>query len=161
MYKILSASSEALEDMGGSKVESAVSLYNEGFVCSQALLSTYGTRFGLNRDIALKVAAAFGGGMSRLGGTCGAVTGAFMLIGLKYGNIEPKDKEARRKTYEVAREFVSKFVSLHGSIHCTDLLGCDISTPEGWNVAKKKKLFETICPKYVRDTAEIVEQILG
>jgi C_GCAxxG_C_C family probable redox protein len=149
-----------LEDIGVSKVENAVSMYKEGFVCAQALLSTYGTKFGLNRDIALKVATAFGGGMSRLGATCGAVTGAFMLIGLKYGNIEPKDKEARRKTYEVAREFVSKFESRHGSINCKDLLGCDISTPEGWNVAKRKKLFETICPKYVQDTAEIVEQIL-
>lgn len=107
MYKILSDSSEAFEDMGASKIAGAVSLYHEGFVCSQAWLTTCGTKFGLHRDIALKVAAAFGGGMSRLGATCGA-TGAFMLIGLKYGNIEPQDKE-RRKTYEVARDFVSKF----------------------------------------------------
>ncbi|UCD87418.1 MAG: C_GCAxxG_C_C family protein [Desulfobacterales bacterium] len=144
-----------------SKVESVVAMYKQGFVCSQAMLSTYGTKFGLDREIALKVAAAFGGGMSRMGKTCGAVTGAFMLIGLKHGNITPKDKQARRKTYELVREFVSKFESRHGSIKCQDLLGCDISTPEGWNAAKNNKLFETVCPKYVRHAAEIIEQILA
>lgn len=143
-----------------SKVESVVSMYREGFVCSQAMLSTYGTKFGLDREIALKVAAAFGGGMGRMGETCGAVTGAFMLIGLKYGNIKAKDKKARRKTYELVKEFVSRFESRHGSIKCKDLLGCDISTREGWNSAKKNKLFKTVCPKYVQDAAELVEQIL-
>jgi C_GCAxxG_C_C family probable redox protein len=143
-----------------SKIENAVSMFAEGFVCSQALLATYGTQLGLDREIALKAAAAFGGGMGRMGETCGAVTGAFMLIGLKYGNIKAKDKKARRKTYELVKEFVSKFESLHGSIKCKDLLGHDISTQEGWNVAKKKKVFKTVCPKYVEDAARIIEQIL-
>ena len=135
-------------------------MYKEGFVCSQALLSTYGEQFGLDREIALRVAAAFGGGMSRMGETCGAVTGAFMLIGLKHGNVKPKDKKARQKTYEVAREFVSRFESRYGSVRCKDLLGCDISTSEGYNLAKEKKLFENVCPQYVEDAAKIIEQIL-
>jgi C_GCAxxG_C_C family probable redox protein len=146
--------------MGTSKVASALSMYKEGFVCSQALLSTYGPQFGLDREIALRVAAAFGGGMSRMGETCGAVTGAFMLIGLKHGNVKPKDKKARQKTYEVARAFVSRFESRHGSVRCKDLLGCDISTSEGYNLAKEKKLFENVCPQYVEDAAKIIEQIL-
>jgi len=41
------------------------------------------------------------------------------------------------------------------------LLGCDISTPEGLNSSREKNLFTTICPKYVRDAAGIVEDILG
>jgi C_GCAxxG_C_C family probable redox protein len=143
-----------------SKVKEAVSMFGKGFVCTQALLATYGTQFGIDREIALKVAAAFGGGMGRMGETCGAVTGAFMLIGLKYGNIKAKDKKARRKTYELVKEFVSKFESLHGSIKCKDLLGHDISSPEGWNAAKKKKVFKTVCPKYVKDAARIIEQII-
>ena len=98
--------------------------------------------------------------MGRMGETCGAVTGAFMLIGLKYGNIKAKDKKARRKTYELVKEFVSKFESLHGSIKCKDLLGHDISSQEGWNAAKKKKVFKTVCPKYVKDAARIIEQII-
>ena len=143
-----------------SKVQDVVAMYKKGFVCSQAMLSTYGMQFGIDREIALKVAAAFGGGMGRMGETCGAVTGAFMLIGLKCGNTKAKDKKARRKTDELVREFVSKFEAKHGSIRCKDLLGYDLSTSDGWKTAKKKKLFKTVCSGFVQDAAEIIEQML-
>jgi C_GCAxxG_C_C family probable redox protein len=110
--------------------------------------------------MALKLAAGFGGGMAHKGETCGAVTGAVMLIGLKHGNTKAKDKKARRKTYELVQEFIGQFESRHGSTRCRDLLGHDLSTPEGYDAAKKKKLFRRACPKYVKDAAEIVEQIL-
>jgi C_GCAxxG_C_C family probable redox protein len=143
-----------------NRVEHALSMFEEGFVCSQALLVTYGDQFGLDRDSALKVSAAFGGGMCRMGDACGAVTGAFMVIGLKYGNVEPKDKKTREKTYKMARQFVRKFEDRNGSINCKALLDCDISTPKGLSTAREKKLFQTVCPKYVRDAAEIVEEIV-
>ncbi|UCD85357.1 MAG: C_GCAxxG_C_C family protein, partial [Deltaproteobacteria bacterium] len=80
-----------------SKVKSAVSCFKEGFSCSQVLLSTYGTDFGLDRETALKVAGAFGGGMGRMGEVCGAVTGAFMVIGLKHGMVKGEDNKAKEK----------------------------------------------------------------
>ena len=95
-----------------------------------------------------------------MGETCGAVTGAFMVIGLKYGNTEADDEEAREKTYKVVREFVDRFGGRHGSLRCKDLLGCDISTPEGRSTAKENKLYDTVCPKLVQEAAEIIEQIL-
>lgn len=144
-----------------SRVELASSCFSEGFVCSQALLSTYSEQFGLDREIALKVADGFGGGMGRMGGACGAVTGAFMVIGLKHGRIIVEDRKAHEKTNSLVNEFVRRFKSRNGSIVCGELLGYDISTPEGLNSAREKKLFTTVCPKYVRDAAEIVEQILG
>lgn len=143
-----------------TRVEHALFMFKEGFVCSQALLATYGEQLGLDRDVALKLAEAFGGGMCRIGKTCGAVTGAFMVIGLKYGNVQAKDKKARDKTYELARKFVRKFEDRNGTTVCNKLLGCDISTPQGLNTAREKRLFQTVCPKYVRDAAEIVERIL-
>ena len=48
--------------------EAAVSRFKEGFSCSQAILSTFGEQFGLDRDTALKLAAGFGGGMGRMAG---------------------------------------------------------------------------------------------
>jgi C_GCAxxG_C_C family probable redox protein len=135
-------------------------MFKEGFVCSQALLAVYGEQFGMKRETALKVSAAFGGGVCRTGETCGAVTGALMVIGLRYGNVKAKDKKAREKTYELAREFVRGFEGRNGTINCKRLLDCDISTPEGLSIAREKKLFQTVCPKYVQDAAEIVEQIL-
>ncbi|MFX0163142.1 MAG: C-GCAxxG-C-C family protein [Candidatus Hodarchaeota archaeon] len=143
-----------------SRVEQAVSCFKEGFSCSQALLSTYGVEFGLDRETALKVSGAFGGGMGRMGETCGAVTGAFMVIGLKYGNTRVDDRQAKEKTYSLVKEFVDKFKSRNGSIVCRELLGCDISTPEGMEIAKEKNLFATLCPKLVSDAAEIIEQTL-
>ena len=133
----------------------AASCFKEGFNCAQAVLSAYGPNFGLDRGLALKVAAAFGGGMGRLGGTCGAVTGALMAIGLRCGTVKV-DEQAKEKTYRLVREFTEAFRSRNGSIVCRELLGLDISTPEGRKQAMEKKLFTTLCPKLVRDAAEII-----
>jgi C_GCAxxG_C_C family probable redox protein len=143
-----------------NKVERAVSCFNDGFSCSQAVLSTYGAQFGLDRDRALKVAGAFGGGMGHMGETCGAVTGALMVIGLKYGQTRVEDKEAKKKTYRLVKEFVEKFSARNGSINCTELLGCDLSTPDGMQRANEQNLFTTRCPKFVQDAAEILEELL-
>jgi C_GCAxxG_C_C family probable redox protein len=142
------------------EVEHAVSCFEDGFSCSQAVLSAYAGRFGLDREMALKVSGAFGGGMGHLGETCGAVTGAFMLIGLKYGKTRVGDEQRRDKAHSLVREFAREFKSRNGSIMCRELLGCDISTSEGMKLAEENELFITRCPRFVRDAAEIIEQIL-
>jgi C_GCAxxG_C_C family probable redox protein len=143
-----------------SMAEAAVARFQEGCSCSQAILSTYGEQFGLDWETALKVAAGFGGGMGRMGGTCGAVTGALMVLGLKYGGTNAGDSEAKETTYERVREFAARFTARHGSVACKDLLGCDISSPEGLAAARERGLFSTICPKFVRDAAELLEAML-
>jgi C_GCAxxG_C_C family probable redox protein len=143
-----------------TRVARALSMFKKGFACSQALLATYGEPFGLDRDTALRVSAPFGGGMCRMGETCGAVTGALMVIGLKHGNVEAKDKNSRNKTYELAETFVRRFKERNATVNCSRLLGCDISTREGLREAREKKLFKTVCPKYVRDAAKIIEQLI-
>lgn len=143
-----------------NKVQCAVSCFEEGFICSQALLSTYCTELGLDREIALKVSAAFGGGIARMGGICGAVSGGVMVLSLKHGHTKAADQQTREKTYSLVRELTDKFSSRNGSIICKDLLGCDINTPEGLQMARDKELFSIVCPKFVRDAAEIVEQLL-
>jgi C_GCAxxG_C_C family probable redox protein len=144
-----------------NQVERALAVFEEGFSCTQALLSTYGPQFGLDREMALKVAGALGGGMGRMGQTCGAVTGAFMVIGLKYGKTRAEDDQAKEKAYSLVREFADRFQSRNGSTVCSQLLNCDISTPEGRKLAEREQLYTTLCPKFVQDAAEIVEQILG
>ena len=115
---------------------------------------------GIDRERALRVAGAFGGGMGRMGATCGAVTGAFMAIGLKCGKVRAEDDAAREKTYELVREFVTRFQSRHGSMSCKELLGYDLSNPQEREKAKEKGLFDTLCPQLVRDAVEILEEIL-
>jgi C_GCAxxG_C_C family probable redox protein len=115
---------------------------------------------GLDREHALRVAGAFGGGMARMGETCGAVTGAFMVIGLKYGKTKAEDDTARDRTYELVDEFVTRFKDRHGSIICKELLGYDLSNPQEREAAKEKGLFDTLCPQLVRHATEILEEIL-
>lgn len=143
-----------------TRVQRAVSCFKKGFNCSQAIFSTYGEMFGLDRELALKISCAFGGGVGRMGGTCGAVTGAFMVIGLKYAMTNVEDKPAKERTYAVVKEFARRFELRNGSIVCKELLGYDISTPEGLKVIHENHLFTTLCPKFVQDSAEILEVLL-
>jgi len=143
-----------------NNVSPAVALFKNGFNCSQAILSVYGPKFGLDRETALKLACGFGGGM-RMGQVCGAVTGAFMVIGLKYGQFDAADKESKEKTYRLVKEFAEKFTLRNSSIICKELLGCDISTSEGIKTATEKDLFNYFCPKMVQDAAEILEEMLS
>ncbi len=139
--------------------ELAAALFSQGLSCSQAVFSVYAGEYGLDKDAASKIASGFGGGMGRMGQTCGAVTGAYMVIGLKYG-AATGDREAKEKTYRAIREFAEQFKAKHGALDCKDLLGCDISTPEGFEEMKKRGLHEKVCTKLVRDACEIVDEML-
>jgi C_GCAxxG_C_C family probable redox protein len=143
-----------------SKTEQAVDCMKQTFSCSQAILSTYGPELGLDREMALRVAGSFGGGMARMGETCGAVTGALMVIGLKYGNTRADDKEAKEQTYRVVTEFVEKFRKRHYSTLCRELVGCDLGTPEGMQFFKEQGLANSVCLGLVRDAGEILEELL-
>ena len=138
-------------------IDLAVSRFKGGLSCSQAIFSTYGKELGIDNETAIKISAPFGGGMAMMGETCGAVTGAFMVIGLKYA----KDKDSKEKVYSVVKKFVDEFTTRNKSIICKELLGYDMSIPEGMNNIKEKNLIKTICPKLVKDAAEILEEILA
>lgn len=143
-----------------SRIEKANSYFADGFSCSQAILATYATDYGLDEKIALKMATGFGGGMGRLGKTCGAVSGAIMVIGLKYGRSKIDDVESKDKTYELVQIFMEKFAKINGSTACSKLLNCDINTMEGIRYAQENNLFKTLCPDFVKSSAEILEEIL-
>jgi C_GCAxxG_C_C family probable redox protein len=143
-----------------SRSDAAADDFKKGFSCSQAVLAALSGPLGLDRERALKISQSFGGGMARLGLTCGAVTGALMAIGLKYGRTRAEDEGAREKTYALVRDFIGQFKARHGSIVCNDLIGADMSTAEGHDQAAARGVFELLCPKYVRDAVEILEKIL-
>jgi C_GCAxxG_C_C family probable redox protein len=141
-----------------SEINNTVNKFLEGYACSQAILSEYCDLFDLNHETALKLAAGFAGGM-RMGGTCGAVTGAYMVLGLKFSDQNCEKAEGRKNVYKAVFEFTEKFEEINGSVNCKDLLGCDISTPEGMQVAKEKHLFQTVCPKFIKASAGILEKV--
>jgi C_GCAxxG_C_C family probable redox protein len=145
-----------------SKTELAVTQFEAGFNCSQAVFSPYAEAMGLDKDTALKIAGTFGGGMGRTGQTCGAVTGAIMALGLKYGATDSADKETKEQAYLRVQAFAQRFATRNGDdLSCKALLGCDISTADGQKMAHELGLYRSICPKLVKDAAEIVEEILA
>lgn len=120
----------------------------------------YGQQSGLDRQTALRVAGAFGAGMARTGATCGAVTGSLMVIGLHYAKTKVGDDGGRERSYALAQEFMDAFRDLNGSLLCRELLGVDVSTPEGIAAVREKDLFRTVCPKFVGSAGEILETLL-
>lgn len=142
-----------------SDADKAVACFKEGFSCSQAVFSTFAPELGLERDLALKIAGSFGGGMGRMAETCGAVTGAYMALGLKH-SASVVDPASKGENYAKVREFARMFKEKNGSTVCFELLGCDISTEEGMKEFKEKDLINQLCANFVRDAAVILEEIL-
>ncbi|MBI5301669.1 MAG: C_GCAxxG_C_C family protein [Chloroflexi bacterium] len=137
----------------------AVSAFQDGFACSQAVLSAFASDLDLPTDLALKLAAPFGGGIARRGEMCGAVSGALLVIGLTTGNVAAQDQEAKDRTYALVREFIVRFQARHSTITCRELLDCDISVPAELQRARDAQLFANVCPKLVRSAAEIVGEL--
>ena len=98
--------------------------------------------------------------MARTGETCGAVSGALMVIGLLHGKIRTEDDDSRERTYALAQEFMEAFRERNGSLLCRGLLGVDVSTPEGIASVRERDLFRTVCPKFVGDAGDILEELL-
>ena len=98
--------------------------------------------------------------MARTGGTCGAVTGALMVIGLKHAKTRADDDDSRELAYAMAQDLMDAFRERNGSLLCREILGADVSTPEGIAEVRKRDLFRTVCPKFVRDAGEILEGLL-
>lgn len=107
--------------MTTSRIDEAVECFGCGFSCSQAVFSTYAETMGLDTTTALKISGPFGGGMAAMRETCGAVTGAFRVLGLKYGKTKADDDAAKQKSYAVVREFVEKFNARDRSLNRRDL----------------------------------------
>lgn len=90
--------------------------------------------------------------------TCGAVTGALMVIGLRHGRISPEDEASKEKVRKLSMEFTKKFRKRHRSISCRKLLGCSIGSKKGKKEAEIAGAFDN-CPEYVNTAAEILEEM--
>lgn len=142
-----------------TKAEKAVSSFKSGLNCAQAVFTAYAEEFNMNPELALSVSCGFGGGMGRLQETCGAVTGAFMVLGIHNCKKYKDNKERKEKTYAMVQEFSDKFKSIYGTMDCRLLINCDLRTEEGQRYAKENKVHEIICEKCVSDSIRIIEEL--
>lgn len=105
----------------------------------------------------MKIACGFAAGMSRLGETCGAVTGAYLVISLMHGRYLVDDLESKENTFQLIQEFEKRFNERNESTNCKKLLGFDLRDCD-----KEKAIIKVreVCPKAVKDAAEILEALL-
>jgi C_GCAxxG_C_C family probable redox protein len=127
--------------------------------CAQSVVSVFCEDFGLEHTLGLKVAVGFGGGMARGGRTCGAVTGAYMVLGLSQRVNEDNPRESLERVYNLIHEFNRRFKEIHGSLICRELIKYDLSLPEQRAAAHEKAVFTTVCPDFVRDAVSVIEAI--
>lgn len=142
-----------------NKAERAIELFNNNFNCSQAVFTVFATDYGISEELALKLATSFGGG-ARSGEMCRAVSGALMVLGLRYGHFIAENNEQKQKAYSLGQEFVRRFKEMNNSIVCRDLLGYDLSKEDEYEIIASKGLFKTICPNMVRDAVIILEHMV-
>lgn len=140
-------------------VDKAENYFRNCFNCSQAVFATFAVELGLDEDVALKIATQFGGG-ARKGEMCGAVSGALMVLGLKYGHSHEGDLEEKGKAYKIAEDFMNRFIEKKGTVVCRELLGYDVSKAEDMAKIKELNLFQITCPEMIRCATEIVDQML-
>jgi C_GCAxxG_C_C family probable redox protein len=147
-------------DRMAKNIEKAKRLFQDGFSCSQAVFTPYAVEQGIPEEKALKLSQVLGGGVSHMGLLCGAVTGALLIIGLNFGRSRAEDKASKDLTYTLAQKFCHRFTELHGSINCSDLIGCSLKTPQGLALANEKDLFEKYCTGFVEDACRLLEEII-
>ena len=144
------------------RIEKAVSLFKEGYNCSQSVVAAFADLYGFTEEQALKMSASFGGGIGRMRQTCGAACGLFLLAGLESGCTEGKDREGKEANYKMVQGFAEEFKKRNGSLICAELLGLAKSaptpaTPEARTAEYYKK---RPCVKMVEEAARIFAEYL-
>lgn len=139
-----------------SRAEQAAKDFLSGYSCAQAVVMAFAREYGMSREDAARIATALGGGMAHMCLTCGAVTGALLVIGLARGG-EPGTKP---EVYLRAQEFMRAFGGEHGSINCRELIGYDLGIPAQVDEARGRGVFQTHCRGYVEAAVRILEDML-
>ncbi|PLX18661.1 MAG: hypothetical protein C0599_11840 [Salinivirgaceae bacterium] len=148
--------------MKNNQIENiATIMFNSGYNCSQAVLSTFAESLAFSKETAINLAAGFGAGMGRLQNTCGAVTGAYMAIGQYCGKIHENNKEVIEASYNLVQEFDKRFIEIHQTTQCKQLIHCDLKTEEGQAEFKQKNLKRDVCEVCVADAVTIVSELIN
>ena len=144
-----------------SRVEYALSLFKSGYNCAQSVFAAYADLLGMDTEMALKMSSAMGGGIGRMREVCGTVSAMAMLAGLKEGNADPENEEAKEHIYALVRHMSALFKEQQGTIICRELLEIEgmeesakpsIRTPEFY--ASRP------CGRIIACAAEIIEDVL-
>ena len=141
------------------RVKAALARFEEGYDCSHAILGAYADLFEFDEKSMEMIRRPCGPMTGAPVGVCGAVLGALKALGQQLRNEREAGRETRKKS-ELIREFRDRFEAIHGTVSCTELLGEDITTPDGQFAAMDKDLFRKRCVTFITDSAEILEDLI-
>lgn len=126
--------------------------------CSQVSFAYAARKLGFDEKAARKIGAGFGGGMFN-GERCGAVTGALMGLGLKYGHSCKEDKPVEQELHQKRIEFEKKFKERYNSLICEEILGANIGTEDGMKRIKEENLTKN-CAALTAYACELLDELL-
>jgi len=140
--------------------EIAMDLFKQGYNCCQAVFGAFCEELGMDFETAMRLSSSFGGGMGRLREVCGAVSGMFMVAGLKYGYSSPLDSEAKSKHYELIQNLAKSFNDKNNSIICRELLGLKTKIDSPVPEKRTETYYKTRpCVELVGDAANILDEL--
>lgn len=142
-----------------NRSERAKDLFLSGYNCAQSVLLTFADDLKFSKELAQKMAAGFGGGMGKTQETCGAVTGAIMVLGMLKGEEVNNNEELKTTAYGAVQDLTREFVAAYKTTKCRDIIGCDLNTPEGAEKFKEEKIMEKLCAPCVEKAVQIVENL--
>jgi C_GCAxxG_C_C family probable redox protein len=146
-----------------NKVQRANQYHDIGYGCAQSVLVAYAPDYDLSEEMALRIATGFGSGMGRMCEVCGALTGAFMVVGLAHGKVATDGRKYganTEETYRLVADLAERFSERNGAILCRELLGYDLSDPAQRTEAAAQGVFVTRCGRYIQDAVELLEEVL-
>ena len=133
-------------------------LFKSGYNCAQSVLTTFCEDYNLPRETALRIASPFGG--NKEGNTCGALTGAIMVVGLKYGASSLNDQDTKQLIKEKTNQLKMAFKQSHHTTICNELLGIDNSNlNERPLLMQRSELFKT-CSNFLETVVIYLEEEL-
>lgn len=131
-----------------SRINDTIKRHDKGFNCAQAVACTYCDLLGYKEEDVFCMTEGFGAGMGGMEATCGALSGAVLLAGLKNSDGQVDAPKTKGKTYQLSREIVKQFEAQCGALVCKELKGIGTGTPVH------------SCEDCIKDAAAIVETVL-
>jgi len=129
-----------------------------GLYCAESVVLALADAQGIESELLPKIATAFCSGMGRMSGTCGALTGAIMGIGLALGRSAAN--QSVQPSYAATQRLIREFEQEFGARDCHVLLGCDLNTAAGQTMFRESRLGER-CARYTGKAAEIAARIVS
>ena len=110
--------------------EKAIDYFHQGYNCAQSVFAAFAEELGLSEAAALRLPSAFGAGLGRMRGTCGAFSGLALIAGFKHGNLSP-DPADKERIFALTRKLADEFRTEFGSLQCRELLHLPPDAEEG------------------------------